>query len=264
MSLDTRTVRTASGRRPRQWSGWIEAIVLFAAYEAFDWVRARVQGRAGPSFRHARQVIGVEQWLGIFHEARIQAWVLPHHLIVELWDLYYGTIHFAVPPVALLLLYRRCPERYQHHRDTLIVLSLLGLVWFWLWPLAPPRLLPAHYHFVDTASTIGGMGAADRGRMADDNLYAAMPSLHVAWSAWSAVVLVPILRRRWTRVLAVLYPVLTLTAVVVTANHYFLDGAGGVACLAAGWLLAAPIGRVRKSRVAGSTLGGSMVADQGN
>jgi len=256
MSLDTRAVETASTRRGRRrWSGWIEAATLFAAYEAFDWVRARVQGQAGPSFHHAQQVIRAEQWLGIFQEARIQGWVLPHHLIIQGCDLYYGTVHFIVPPLALLLLYRRCPARYQHHRDALIILSLLGMACFWLWSLAPPRLLPAHYHFTDTASTIGGMGPADRGRLKDDNLYAAMPSLHVAWSAWSAVVLVPVVRSRWTKLLAAVYPLLTLTVVVVTANHFLLDGVGAVACLGAGWLLAIPIDRLRKSRVAGSTLG---------
>ncbi len=264
MSLDTRADQTAT-RRPglRRWSGWIEAVVLLGAYELFDVVRAHVQGRAGPSFHHAQQVIRAEQWLGIFQEARIQGWMLPHHLIIQFWDLYYGTIHFVIPPVALFLLHRRCPARYRHHRDALIILSLLGLAWFWLWPLAPPRLLPAHYHFTDTASTIGGMGPADRGRLKDDNLYAAMPSLHVAWSVWSAVVLVPILRSKGTKVLAALYPLLTLTAVVVTANHYFLDGVGGVAVLAAGWMLAIPLDRLRKTRVVRSTLGsgGDRVVD---
>jgi len=226
-----------------RWSGWIEVAGLFAAYEAFEWVRAQVQGRAGPSLHHAEQIVRIERWFGLFQEGRIQGWVLPHHLLIQFFDIYYGTIHFAVPPLALFLLWRRCPERYRHHRNALIILSLLGLACFWLWSLAPPRLLPAHYHFVDTASSIG---PADRGRLKDDNLYAAMPSLHVGWSTWCAVVLVPILRSWWAKLLAVLYPVMTFTAVVVTANHFFLDGVGAWIFLAAGWLLATPISRTRR------------------
>lgn len=227
----------------RRWAGWIEAVVIFVAYEAFEAVRARVEGQAGPSFHHAAQVIRIEQWLGIFTEARIQNWLLPHHLIIQFWDVWYGTIHFVIPPLTLVLLHRRCPERYRHHRDALVALGLLGLLCFWLWPLAPPRVLPAHYHFTDTARTIGGMGVADKGSMKDDNLYAAMPSLHIGWSTWCAVVLVPILRSWWAKLLAAAYPVVTLAAVVITANHYFLDGAGGIVCLAAGWLVATAIDR---------------------
>ena len=69
------------------------------------------------------------------------------------------------------------------------------------------------------------------------NQYAAMPSLHVAWSLWCACVLVPRLRHGWAKALAVLYPVVTLLAVVVTANHYFLDAVGGAVVLAVGFLI---------------------------
>jgi hypothetical protein len=232
----------------RRHRGWLEAAVIFVAYQCLEWVRARVQGHAGPSFRHARQVIHWEQAVGLFQEARIQSWFLPHHLIIELWDIWYGTIHFVIPPLALVLLYHRCPERYRQRRDTLIALTLLGLVIFWLWPLAPPRLLPASYHFVDTAKRIGGMGPADKGSLADDNAYAAMPSLHIAWSTWCAVVLVSVLRRWWTKALIVLYPLVTLTAVVVTANHFVLDGVGGVVVLGLGWLVALAVDWVRRAQ----------------
>jgi hypothetical protein len=227
----------------RRWSGWIEVAVLFALYEAFEWVRAKLQGAPGPSFRHASQVIHAEQLVGIFQEARIQSWFIGNHKIIEFFDIWYGTIHFVIPPLALFLLYRRRPAGYRPRRDALIILSLVALVWFWLWSLAPPRLLPAHYHFVDTARTIGGMGAADKGSMADDNAYAAMPSLHIAWAAWCTVVLVPILRSWWAKALAILYPFMTLLAVVVTANHFILDGVGGLVCLAIGWILAFAIDR---------------------
>jgi hypothetical protein len=242
-SVDTSA--TPEGRRQgiRRRSGWIEAAVLFAVYQGFEWVRARVQGARGPSFRHASQVIHLEQWLGIFQEARIQRWFLGNHKIIEFWDIWYGTIHFVVPPLALFFLYRRFPERYRPRRDALIILSLVALVWFWLWSLAPPRLLPSHYHFVDTAKTIGGMGPADKGSLADDNAYAAMPSLHIAWAGWCTVVLVPVLKTWWGRALAILYPLVTLLAVVVTANHFILDGVGGLICLGVGWVLAFAIDR---------------------
>ena len=47
----------------------------------------------------------------------------------------------------------------------------------------------------------------------------------------------PVLQRHWTRGLIATYPVATLFAVVVTANHYWLDAAAGVVLVAAGYLV---------------------------
>jgi len=42
----------------------------------------------------------------------------------------------------------------------------------------------------------------------------------------------------WTRVLAIAYPFFTLVVIVITANHFILDAAGGLAVLGVGWVLA--------------------------
>src|SRR5258707_15310383 len=50
-----------------------------------------------------------------------------------------------------------------------------------------------------------------------------MPSVHVGWAILVAIAVIATLRSRW-RWLALLYPVMTTLAVVVTANHFWLDG----------------------------------------
>src|SRR5215472_1333092 len=67
------------------------------------------------------------------------------------------------------------------------------------------------------------------------NLYAAMPSLHVAWAAWCAVAIVTATRGRW-RHLAWFYPAATTVVVLASANHFVLDAAAGLAVMAAGLL----------------------------
>ena len=62
--------------------------------------------------------------------------------------------------------------------------------------------------------------------------------MHIGWSVWSALVLAPMMRRRWSRVLVWSYPVLTLFTIVVTANHYWLDAVGGLAALGVGAAIA--------------------------
>jgi len=63
-------------------------------------------------------------------------------------------------------------------------------------------------------STVAGFNA--------DQL-SAMPSVHVGWAILVAVAVITTARTRW-RWLAVLYPVMTTLAVIVTANHFWLDG----------------------------------------
>jgi hypothetical protein len=54
------------------------------------------------------------------------------------------------------------------------------------------------------------------------NQFAAMPSLHFGWALMVAVGLIAATRSRW-RWLWLLHPLTTLTVIVGTANHYWLD-----------------------------------------
>jgi len=132
--------------------------------------------------------------------------------------------------------------------------TALAIIGFSLFPLMPPRLLDSHelyggarleveqhagpFGFVDTLEDYGGPWSFDSGAMQRvSNQYAAMPSLHIAWSTWCVLVMWQLTRKRWARVLIVLYPVMTLFGIVVTANHYFLDAAGGLLTLGVGYLI---------------------------
>jgi hypothetical protein len=65
-----------------------------------------------------------------------------------------------------------------------------------------------------------------------------MPSVHCAWALWCACALVPRLKHVWAKVLAAIYPAMTVTVIVVTANHYFLDAVGGFFVFGVGYVLA--------------------------
>jgi hypothetical protein len=57
----------------------------------------------------------------------------------------------------------------------------------------------------------------------DADEFSAMPSVHVGWALIVAIAVITVSRSRW-RWLTAAYPVLTLLVVVVTANHFWLDG----------------------------------------
>ena len=238
-------------RRPGRLRWWKEVVYAAAFYAVYSGIR-NTQGSATVSAAHALRnavrVIDLERTLGIYHERAIQHAFLGDRLFIEFWNLFYGSFHFVVTTVALVVLFRKFPLRYRRWRNTLAITTGLALIGFATYPLMPPRLLPSPYGFVDTLKSYGALWSFDSGTVAKiSNQYAAMPSLHFAWSTWSALVLVPALRSWWAKALAAVYPGLTLFAIVVTANHYFLDAAGGAVILVCG----AALGFALAARVEG-------------
>jgi hypothetical protein len=213
-------------------------VVLFVAYQAFEFVRTKITGNATSAARNARAMVRLERDTWTYHEHAWQQWVLPHRYLVEALDVYYGVVHFIVPPLVLVWLWRRFPDRYVRWRNALVITSLLALAAFAVYPLTPPRLMPKSYGFVDTLRVFGGQGPLDSNKFKDLNPFAAMPSLHMAWSTWCAGAAASLVSRRWLKVVVFAYPAMTLFVVVVTANHWFVDAVGGWAILGAGWYLA--------------------------
>ena len=72
------------------------------------------------------------------------------------------------------------------------------------------------------------------------NQFAAMPSVHCAWALWSTCTLGAAACKRpgWAKALAVVYPITTVTVIVVTADHYFLDAVAGFFVLGVGYVAA--------------------------
>jgi len=221
---------------------WREIGYIIAFYLLYSLVRNKGvdADRQVQAFHHALSVIRVERLVGLYHEESIQELFLSQRWFIRFWNIYYGSFHFIVTAVALVWCFRRRPDRYPRWRNTLACTTALALIGFAFFPLMPPRLLPAHYGFVDTLAKVGGLWSFDSGAMkAVSNQYAAMPSLHFGWSAWCALVLWPAAGdRRWAKALLVAYPIATLFAIIVTANHFWLDAAGGALALAAGAVIA--------------------------
>ena len=204
--------------------------VLLAAYEEIRWHLVQAGGAATS---HALSIVSAERALGLFRERAVQALFTPWDSVTDAFNTYYGGTHFLVPAAILAWLLLRHPERYARARTALAVMTAVAFVCFWLYPVAPPRLLPGNFGFVDTLRA-GGSGHLESSLIntAGDQ-YASMPSLHVAWAVWCALALYPMFRHWALRALVVAYPVMTTLVVVATGNHYFLDAAAGtlLACL---------------------------------
>jgi hypothetical protein len=226
--------------RRRDW--WREVVIVAVFYGLYTLVRDLRGDKpvsAAMAFTNAKRLIHVERLFGIFHEANVQHYFLHFRWLIEACDDYYDTLHFVAVIVTLVVLFFWFPERYRPWRNGLALTTALALFGFYFFPLMPPRLLPEGYHFVDTLRTVGGLWNFSNGPVNDiSDQYAAMPSLHTAWAAWCAAALVPLIRPWWGKVVIVLYPVVTIFAVVVTANHFFGDIIAGLLDLGVSLLLA--------------------------
>ncbi len=229
--------------RPVQRSHWWREVLIIATFYVLYTVVRDVRGDRPVSVfqatTNAHRIINLERRLGLFHEANIQHWFLQFRELIRLCDDYYGTVHFVAAVGVLALLFFRYPGRYRLWRNTLALATGLALIGFSFFPVLPPRLLPAGYHFVDTLRVVGGLWSFSSGPVNDvSNQYAAMPSLHTTWSAWCALAVLPLVRPLWGKILVILYPLATIFCIIVTANHYFADVIAGLLLLGFSYLLA--------------------------
>ncbi len=216
-------------RRP-----WLAELVLVAiGYAVYTMIRDAVTARASVAVGHARGVVRVEQDLDLFHEHGFNAFVATHHWLAYACDYYYASLHFVITVAVAVWVWRRHRGVSRGLRNAWYAMNLFALLGFAFYALAPPRLLPSG-GFVDTVVAFHTWGSwGDASVAAHTNQYAAMPSMHIGWSLWCAIVVVRLAPRRPIRTLAALYPVWTLLVILGTANHYVLDAVGGaLACLA--------------------------------
>jgi PAP2 superfamily protein len=221
--LGTAAVALHRARSRHRWfpalaGGSREAAVVLLLFALWQLAGALALTRVAGAFDRARAILGVERFLHLPSEAWVQGLVLSHPSFVHWLNAFYLYVHINSIVIFLVWLFVRHRDRYPWARDTLVLLTAACLL-VQLAPVAPPRFLPG---FVDTATVYGQSVYGPFGSGMADQL-SAMPSVHVGWAALVAVVVVAVARSPW-RWLVVAHPVLTMLAVVATANHFWLDG----------------------------------------
>jgi hypothetical protein len=232
--------------RPR-W--WVELLIVGWLLWVYDLINNLAHLRYSLAIGNALGVLHLEQTLHLDPESTLNRWLAHHHTLGVVSSYYYDNAHFIVTFVLLGWLWWRRADIYRPLRSALVAMNLIGLAVFWLYPVAPPRMLPG---FTDVVTAAGAVGSWHTGPLAHDaNQLAAMPSLHMAWAAWCGLVLWqmakkvegpssavfdrlrhPLSPRLWVRALAVGYPCVTCFAVLATGNHFLLDVFAGLATAA--------------------------------
>ena len=177
---------------------------------------------------NAARVIDVEKALGIYWEPMIQSSLLSAASWIVIffnWAYSLGFLPVLVPG-ALILMTLRYDSFVYFRRVFLISYVMTWILWLTM-PVTPPRLMP-ELGFIDSIDVMGPALYNTKEAIAFYNQHSAMPSMHFGWTLLFSVMLLRT-GSRTLRLFGVLYPVVAFGAIIVTANHYFLDAvAGGV------------------------------------
>jgi hypothetical protein len=242
---------TRGGAGRTRW--WLEALIVVWLLWIYDAVNNFAPLRLAPALNHGRDILSAENALGIAPEHALDRWLAGHHTLGVLVADYYDNAHFVVTLGVLAFLWWRRADIFRPLRNSLIAINLLGFVVFWLYPVAPPRMLDG---FTDVVAETHAIGSWHDGALASQaNQLAAMPSLHIAWAAWVGVAVWRISARPLLRALAVAYPCATGFAVLATGNHYLLDVLAGLLVTAA----AIAIVHLRRPRSGGQAADGAVL-----
>jgi PAP2 superfamily len=211
---------------------WGELLVIGWLAWIYDIVTNLAPARERLALAHGLDILRFEQSLHVAPELSLNRWLVAHNTLGTLLSYYYDNAHFVVTIGLLGWLWWKRADIYRPLRNSLVAMNLLGLIVFWRYPVAPPRMLGSG-GFTDVVAATHTVGSWHTGSLAAEaNQFGAMPSLHMAWAVWCTLVLWKLSSRAWVRVLALLYPCITFLAVLATGNHYVLDVLAGLLTVA--------------------------------
>jgi len=178
-------------------------------------------------------IVHLEQNLGIFWEAQLQSWILSYDWLVTFLNAFYLYGHLPIIGALAVWMYFWHRPQYLLMRNAFLLSGAIALIFFVNWPTAPPRMLPHDFGFVDTILQQYKTSRPDTPSWFV-NEYAAFPSMHIGWNLLVGISIWLATRNIFMRAFAVLMPVTMGCVIVLTANHYLLDVAGGVAVMLTG------------------------------
>ncbi len=221
--------------------------VVLSVVGVYFLLRGAAPDRLALSVEVTKFLVAFERELGVFWEPQIQEWSIQFHALKEFANFTYAYLHFPVLIVVGAWLWTRDRDAFRFMRNVMFISMAFGLVFYWLVPAAPPRLMAAHGYelgFVDTV-----FGGDTNVNYAQPSLilneYAAIPSFHFGWIAMASAAIWVNTRNMTLRTLAVTLTIVMTWAIVASANHLFIDMALGGFVFGASWWLAARLLRRR-------------------
>lgn len=232
VQLPIRAVRFLDRKLP---NGLLDAIrqfaLFYAAYFLYSLVRGGSDAAQQVALANGERVIDAERGLGLWIEPYVQAFAVDHRWLADFANFMYLNSHYTVTVLFLFWLYLLHNASFYFVRNLMMAAMVIALIGYQFVPTMPPRFVPG-LGIEDTISTLGGVSRDDAAVKALINPYAAIPSMHGAFSLIVGLTCYRLVRWRWLARAWLLYPVLVSWVVIATGNHYWLD-------IVLGWITAA-------------------------
>jgi membrane-associated phospholipid phosphatase len=209
-----------------------EPVILLAAY-LFYYMGRHLASDARPAFENARYLMRLESHLGIFEEISLQSATISYDFVVHTFNLIYFYAHWPAIIACGLYFFITKPHIYTITRNAFLISGAIALVFFVLFPVAPPRLAT-----VGIVDTLGLTVPVDYDNSPLVNPYAALPSMHVGWALVLSLGLYLSTKRRTLRLLALTIMPAMWIATVITGNHFIIDGLFGTILAGIGFICA--------------------------
>lgn len=206
-------------------------------------VRGAVSDRADEAFQRARDILDLEQRLRLDWEVAIHDAILGSNALIDFANGTYFWGHMPLLVVIAIWLWRSHRDTWRAFRNALLISAGAGMISYFLFPTAPPRLMP-ELGYIDTlaARAAPAYQAQEVGLFV--NPYAALPSLHVGWALLAGLAVWQTSQHPLARAFAVAILLSQSWAVVATANHWTLDAFAGIAVCAAAWMVVTLLNRL--------------------
>jgi hypothetical protein len=247
--LQSRTRPALVNSRLRRFFGLVWqiglALLLERLYE-FSRAHVAIEQVTAIAYSHGYHLLDFELRHGLFVEERLEHLFLPHGTLMHAILGFYAFAHLFATLGFLIWVYVRRSGSFPFVRNLFYLTTGIALIIYILYPTAPPRMF-LNFGFVDPSQTLGFTAAGGAQLTSYTyNPFAAMPSLHLVYAVIIGASLVAIGRHLWLRALGVLYPLLMLAVILISANHWLLDAAGAIVLVAGAALLLVAAGRVSR------------------
>lgn len=230
---------------------WAPVVVMLLIYNIS---RGFADGLAAP---HVTPLIEADEAMfGWFTGGVVPTVWLQEHLyqrgVVQWWEIVVSIVyfsHFLAVPAAAVVLWVRSRAQWARYMRRWMILTLAGLITYFLYPAAPPWWAWREGHLADGVARIStngwdAIGLHSAGntlnalQVSASNPVAAMPSLHTAYALMVVVFFLPVVRRRWWPLLLA-YPLAMTFTLVYSGEHYIIDVLVGWAYVGVVFLLVA-------------------------
>lgn len=211
---------------------FLPLVLLITLYELFRGFADDLNGTV-----HYTEMIDFDRWafFGNLPTVALQDWLWRGQ--VRWYDFYFYflyMIHFLMPALLAVLIWKKRPNHYWQYMWALIGLSFAGFLTYLIYPAAPPWMASWH-GFIDepmrrvSSDIWGAMGVRNFAELYDKlpaNQVAAIPSLHSAYPLLFSMFITGLfgLKKFWW---VYIYPISMWIGVVYMGEHYVVDAVLG-------------------------------------